>query len=93
MAGADISVIYEVRRQQRRARAYGPRCVRVGTDPGGVVSCSTNVEERTTHKVTVDWCGAGRVRVIEVSQPAAPTTCEPTEPGLMNGVLPFLSCL
>lgn len=28
-------------------------------------------------------------RVIEVSQPAAPTTCEPTEPGLMNGILPF----
>ena len=30
-------------------------------------------------------------RVIEVSQPAAPTTCEPTEPGLMNGILPFSS--
>lgn len=76
MAGADISVIYEV-------RCHLSTCT---------VSCSRTLERRNVEHtgVTVQ---AGRRSVIEVSQPAAPTTCEPTEPGLMNGVLPFLFCL
>lgn len=69
MAGADISVIYEVRRHLSTC----------------TVSCSRTFG---TYSATGNRAQAGRL--LRCHRQRHQTTCEPTEPGLMNGVLPFL---
>lgn len=69
MAGADISVIYEVRRHLSTC----------------TVSCSRTFG---TYNTTGNRAQAGRL--LRCHRQRHQTTCEPTEPGLMNGVLPFL---
>lgn len=69
MAGADISVIYEVRRHLSTC----------------TVSCSRTFG---TYNTTGNRAQAGRL--LRCHRQRHQTTCEPTELGLMNGVLPFL---
>lgn len=87
MAGSQIYLLYT------RIRRGGPGIGRVwDTSVCGHVHISHGARVLSHRHRRRGWCSGGLVgSVIEVSQAAAATTCEPTELGLMNGILPFLS--